>query len=77
MKASQITTAARRIAKIHNNRLKNGFAGNGFLVVNTYGHGGAWYSADARPQLNEHEIKVSMRWRKMSHAEAQEILDNV
>lgn len=69
------TSAARRIATIHNKRLRHGFAGNGFLVFDQKGEGGAWYTDNSRPALADDEIKISMRWSKMTLAEAQEILD--
>ena len=61
---TEITTAARKIAKSHNARIKAAFAGNGFLVFGRDGSGDS--------------IKVYMRWERMTgaQAQAQEILDN-
>lgn len=69
------STAARRIATTHNKRLRHGFAGNGFLVFDREGEGGAWYNDNSCPALADDEIKISIRWSKMTLAEAQEILD--
>lgn len=71
---TQITWAARKIAKLHNDRLKAGFGGNGFIVVGTDGTGGAWYSDNSRPALGD-AIKVNIRWERMTAAQAQEMLD--
>lgn len=70
------STVARRIATIHNKRLRHGFAGNGFLVFDREGKGGTWYTDNSCPALAGDEVKISMRWSKMTQAEAQEILDN-
>ena len=75
MNSTSITTAARRIAREHNQRLANGFAGNGKLVFGQDGTGGAWYS-DNSYGFGDDAVVVSMRWSKMTGAEAQEILDN-
>jgi len=72
---TEITTAARRIAKTHNARIRTGFAGNGKLVFGRDGSGGAWYS-DNSYGFGEDVIVVSMRHGTMSAATAQEILDN-
>ena len=66
---TQITTAARKIAKLHNNRVKTGFGGNGFIVVGADGSGGAWYSDNSRPALGD-AIKVYIRWERMTAAQA-------
>jgi hypothetical protein len=75
MKSTEITTAARRIAREHNQRLAGGFAGNGKLVFGKDGTGGAWYS-DNSYGFGDDVIVVSMRRSKMTGAEAQEILEN-
>ena len=75
MNSTSITTAARRIAREHNQRLANGFAGNGKLVFGGDGTGGAWYS-DNSYGFGDDVVVVSMRRSKMTGAEAQEILDN-
>ena len=74
MNSTEITTAARRIAREHNNHIRGGFAGNGKLVFGPDGTGGAWYSDDTYG-FGEDVICVSMRRSKMTGAEAQEILD--
>lgn len=71
---TQITTAARKIAREHNKRVNNGFAGNGKLVFGLDGSGGAWYS-DSSYGFDADVIVVSMRHGKMSGEQAQEILD--
>lgn len=71
----EITSAARKIAKEHNRRIQTGFGGNGFLVFGTDGSGGAWYSDNSRPAIGAREIKISMRWEKMTGAQAQEALE--
>lgn len=71
---TEITTPARKIAKTHNARLAAGFAGNGFLVFGKDGSGGAWYSDNSWPGIGAEEIKISMRWERMTGAQAQEAL---
>ena len=73
---TEITTAARRIAKLHNARIRSGFAGNGFLVCGRDGTGGAWYSDRSCPEIGEQNVKVVLRQGKISASGAQEILDN-
>ena len=73
---TEITTAARRIAKLHNARIRTGFAGNGFLVCGRDGTGGAWYSDGSRPAIVAENVKVVLRQGKISVSEAQEILEN-
>ena len=74
MKVSEITTAARKIAREHNKHLAGGFAGNGKLVFGLDGTGGAWYS-DSSYGFGD-DVVVNMRRSKMTGAEAQEILDH-
>ena len=69
-----VTAAARKIAKLHNDRIKAGFAGNGFLLVSEDGSGGAWYSDNSRPNLSG-AIKVNIGRERMTGSEAQELLD--
>lgn len=69
-----LTTAARRIAKFHNARLKSGFAGSGFILVSQDGNGGAWYTNGSRPVACD-AIKISIQWKHMTVAQAQAILD--
>jgi hypothetical protein len=72
---TEITTAARRIAREHNARRRAGFSGNGFLIFGRDGSGGAWYSDNSRPALDDSVIKISVGWEKMTTAEAQVALD--
>ena len=72
---AEITAAGRRIARAHNQRLAGGLAGNGKLVFNRDGTGGAWYSDSSNGFGDEDIVVVSMRRAKMTGAEAQEILD--
>ena len=74
---TEITTAARRIAKYHNARIRSGFAGNGFIVYGRDGTGGAWYSDNSRPTVGEQNVKVVLRAGKISTSDAQEILDTI
>ena len=72
---TEITTAARRIAKLHNARQASS-PGSGFIVCGTDGSGGYWYSGNSRPRLASDEIAVQIRWERMTSTKAQEILDN-
>lgn len=72
----EITTAARKIARTHNARIRTGFAGNGKLVFGRDGSGGAWYS-DSSYGFGEDVVVVNMRHGKISEAIAQEILDSI
>jgi hypothetical protein len=74
MNTTEITTAARRISRKHNARIRSGFTGNGKLVFGADGTGGAWYS-DSSYGFGADHIVVSMRQRTMTAAEAQEMLD--
>lgn len=69
-----VTTAARRLARLHNDRVRGGFGGNGFILVARDGSGGAWYSDNARPAMGGN-VRVNIRWQRITAAEAQEILD--
>jgi hypothetical protein len=73
---TEITTAARRITKLHNDWIRSGFAGNGFLVCGRDGTGGAWYSDQSYPEIGDQNVKVVLRQGKISSSGAQEILDN-
>lgn len=75
MKTTEITSAARKIAKTHNAAVKRGMGGNGKLVFGFDGSGGAWYS-DNSYGFGEDVLVVNMRHGNMSQATAQEILDN-
>jgi len=77
MTTANVTTAARRIAREHNARLRKGFAGNGFLVFGRDGSGGAWYSDNSRPAMVPENIKINMSWERMTAADAQTALDNL
>lgn len=72
---TEITTAARKIAREHNARISKGFAGNGKLVFGRDGSGGAWYS-DNSYGFGDDVIVVHMQHGIMSQAHAQEIIDN-
>lgn len=72
---SEITTAARRIARKHNAHVRKGFAGNGKLVFGRDGSGGAWYSENSYG-FGADDIVVPLRWTAIDAAAAQEILDN-
>lgn len=71
---TEITAAARKIAKTHNARIRAGFAGNGKLVFGLDGSGGAWYS-DNSYGFGDDVLVVNMRHGNMSQASAQAILD--
>lgn len=71
--SNSITTAARRIARAHNTRLRAGFAGNGKLIFDSDGLGGAWFANDCYG-FNKYLV-ICMRWKPMSAHDAQEILD--
>ena len=71
---SNVTTAARKIAKEHNKRIATGFAGNGKLVFHRDGSGGEWYSDNSYGFLGD-VVVVSMRQGRITAAQAQEILD--
>lgn len=73
---TEITTAARRIAKLHNARIRAGFAGNGFIICGRDGTGGAWYSDRSYPEIGEQNVKVVLRQGTISASGAQEILEN-
>jgi hypothetical protein len=72
---TSITTAARRIARLHNDHVRKGFAGNGKLVFGHDGTGGAWYSDDAYG-FGDDVVVVPIRRETMTTAQAQEILDD-
>lgn len=74
MAEGEITTAARRIARAHNAYIRSGMYG-GFLVFNRDGNGGEWYSANSCPKLTERHVSVSVRDRRLSYREAQDIID--
>ena len=71
---SEITTAARKIAREHNKHLTGGFTGNGKLVFGLDGTGGEWYSENSYG-FGDDVVVINMRRSKMTGAEAQEILD--
>ena len=72
---TEITPAARRIARQHNARRRAGFSGNGFLIFGRDGSGGAWYSENSCPTLDDSVIKIRVGWEKMTAAGAQMALD--
>lgn len=76
MKTTSVTTAARRMAREHNARIKAGFAGNGFLIFGADGTGGAWYSENSRPKLLKGEVELTMRQGRITAADAQEAIDH-
>lgn len=71
---TEISTAARSIAREHNKRVRAGFGGSGRLVFGRDGSGGAWYS-DGSYGFGSDVVIVPMRWGTISAADAQEILD--
>ena len=75
---TEITSAARKIAKLHNDRVRNGFSGNGYIVVGRDGTGGAWYSDNSYHENGIGDnIKVSIQRERMTWAVAQMLLDNI
>jgi hypothetical protein len=71
---SEITTAARKMAKEHNKRIARGFAGNGKLVFGVDGSGGAWYS-DNSYGFGSDTIVLSMRHGRITAADCQQAID--
>ena len=69
--SQEITTAARRIAKVLNRKRGQG----GFCVFNRNGSGGYWYSDRSFPSLSADEVSVSVPDGKITQTEAQEKLD--
>ena len=70
---NKITTAARRIAKSYNQAIKRSLAGNGQLVFDTDGTGGAWYSNNAR--ISSSLITLGLGYKKITQKEAQTAID--
>ena len=66
-----ITTAARRIARVHN--ANRGMGGQ--LVFERDGSGGAWYSNSTYGLMAPDNIVVSIGTNLLSWAQAQEMLD--
>lgn len=77
MKPQTVTSAARRIAREHNNRIRCGFAGNGFLIFHRNGTGGCWYSNNACPPMLPEHVRVNMAWGRITAANVQSYLDRV
>jgi len=75
MKYAHDETAARKIARSHNARMSAGFGGNGKLVFDRHGNGGAWYS-DTTYGFGDDAIIVRMRSDRMTYADSQAILDH-
>lgn len=67
-----ISTAARRIARAHNQCVGN--LSGGKLVFDADGEGGEWYSANSYG-FGPGDIVVTVRWTLMSLQEAQNIID--
>ena len=74
MNTTEITTAARRIARKHNDRIRSGFAGNGKLVFSADGTGGAWYS-DSSYGFSTAVIVLGMSHHTITAVQVQEMLD--
>jgi hypothetical protein len=68
---SAVTTAARRIARRHNQC--GGNLVGGVLAFGPDGTGGEWYRYGAR--LPEDIVQVVVKFRRMTEREAQDILD--
>lgn len=64
-----ITTAARRIAKTYNQAIKRNMGGNGQLVFDVDGTGGAWYSNNAR--IPSCWIQIGLGYKKITQRQAQ------
>ena len=74
---NEISSAARKIARLHNDRLNVGFGGNGFIIIGRDGTGGAWYRDNSYfPSGIGDNIKVSIGRERMTGADAQVLLDN-
>lgn len=67
---TEITPAARRIARAHN-RCGPALAG-GVLAFDREGNGGEWYSAGSRPDA---EIVYPVGWRRVGDRDVQDWLD--
>jgi hypothetical protein len=74
MNSTQITTAARRIARRHNEKHAAGMGGNGKLVFGRDGSGGYWHSDNAYG-FGRNCIVAPMSWACITAADAQEMLD--
>ena len=70
---NKITTAARRIAKSYNQAIKRNLAGNGQLVFDTDGTGGAWYSNNAK--ISSSLITLGLGYKKITQEQAQKAID--
>lgn len=68
-----ITTAARRIAKEYNQAIKRNMVGNGQLVFDVDGTGGAWYSNNAR--IPSSLITLGLGYKKITQKEAQKAIE--
>jgi hypothetical protein len=73
---TNITYAAREVARKHNAHVECGMAGNGKLVFGLDGSGGAWYG-DNSYGFGDDCFVVQVRWGKISAARAQAMLDEV
>lgn len=67
-------TTARKIAKAHNARIRQGFAGNGKLVFGPDGSGGEWYSDGSYGFTGK--LVFPMRWQRVTAADVEEFLGN-
>ena len=73
---SDLTTVARRIAKVHNDAIRCNLQGNGKLVFGLDGTGGHWYSNTAYGFSCEEYIIFPMRQRMVTGRNVQDFLDD-
>lgn len=70
-KTTDVTTAARRIARTHNDYL-----GGGLLVFDADGNGGQWYK-DGTYGFDVDLIVIHMQHGRITGAEAQDLIDRM
>ena len=70
-------TAIRKIVRMVNERISSGFGGNGKMVFDPKGFGGAWYSSDSRPNIDESDIVIYLPWNKVTYKDIKEMIDNM
>ena len=68
------SSAAKRIARVHNSWVLDGWGGNGSLIFGPDGSGGLRVSVDTLG-FGPDDVVVSLRRRKNTASEAQEILE--
>ena len=67
--------AAEKIMTAHNRAVKRGLGGNGKLVFDSDGNGGAWYSNNSR--IAGDYIVFPVGWTRVTARGVQEFLDSL